>query len=91
VTNTGPVIPADQLARLFQPFQRLDPARTGNGTGSGLGLAIVSAIAAAHGAELRASTLAAGGLAVEVIFPPRAPTQAGGQAGVSEIRGGVLV
>ena len=111
VTNTGPVIPADQLGRLFQPFQRLDPARTSSastgpagaaataarsagtgaaptgaagtgsarvgGTGSGLGLAIVSAIVAAHGAELRASTLAAGGLAVEVIFPPRAPGQAG--------------
>jgi signal transduction histidine kinase len=88
VTNTGPVIPADQLGRLFEPFQRLDPARTGNGgTGSGLGLAIVSAIAAAHGAELRASALAAGGLAVEVIFPPRAA----GQAGVSEIRAGILV
>ena len=100
VTNTGPVIPADQLARLFQPFQRLDSVRTspgpagavgtaaagvgsdgagGNrtgGVGSGLGLAIVSAIAVAHGAELRASALAAGGLAVEVIFPPRAPGQA---------------
>ncbi len=38
----------------------------------GLGLAIVSAIAAAHGAELRATTRAAGGLAVEVIFPPPA-------------------
>ena len=25
VTNSGPVIPPDQLGRLFQPFQRLDP------------------------------------------------------------------
>ena len=91
VTNTGPVIPPDQLGRLFQPFQRLDPGRTvrggadqGNGPngagpgrggggpeggGLGLGLAIVSAIAAAHGAELHAVTRAAGGLAVEVVFP----------------------
>jgi signal transduction histidine kinase len=38
--------------------------------GLGLGLAIVSAIAAAHGAELRAVTRAAGGLVVEVTFPP---------------------
>jgi signal transduction histidine kinase len=68
VTNTGPVIPPDQLSRLFQPFQRLGPGRTGSG-GLGLGLAIVSAIAAAHGAELRAVTRAAGGLTVEVIFP----------------------
>jgi len=93
VTNTGPVIPPDQLSRLFQPFQRLDPGpRVQGGVGQGgasqggasqegqssargglgLGLAIVSAIAAAHGAELRAMTRAAGGLAVEVIFPPPA-------------------
>jgi signal transduction histidine kinase len=27
VTNTGPVIPPDQLGRLFQPFQRLAEGR----------------------------------------------------------------
>ena len=43
------------------------------------GLAIVSAIAAAHGAELRAVTRAADGLAVEVIFPPP-PPEAGRRA-----------
>jgi signal transduction histidine kinase len=76
VTNTGPVIPPDQLGRLFQPFQRLAQGRIAEGRhanqgGLGLGLAIVSAIAAAHGAELHAVTRAAGGLAVEVVFPPR--------------------
>jgi len=94
VSNTGPVIPPDQLGRLFQPFQRLDPGRAGRGGsdggagrdgggpergGLGLGLAIVSAIAAAHGAELRAVTRAAGGLAVEVVFPP-VPTGGGCRA-----------
>jgi len=44
-----------------------------------LGLAIVSAVAAAHGAELRAVTRAAGGLAVEVVFPP-VPAEAGRRA-----------
>ena len=68
VANTGPVIPPDQLGRLFRPFQRMDPARRAPG-GLGLGLAIVSAIAAAHGADLRAVTRAGGGLAVEVLFP----------------------
>jgi signal transduction histidine kinase len=76
VTNTGPVIPPDQLGRLFQPFQRLaegrrtEPGRAEQG-GLGLGLAIVSAIAAAHGAALHAATRAAGGLVIEVSFPPR--------------------
>jgi signal transduction histidine kinase len=68
VANTGPVIPPDQLGRLFRPFQRMDPARRSPG-GLGLGLAIVSAIAAAHGADLRAVTRAGGGLAIEVLFP----------------------
>lgn len=76
VTNTGSVIPPDQLGRLFQPFERLaegrraEPRDTEQG-GLGLGLAIVSAIAAAHGAALHAVTRGAGGLAIEVIFPPR--------------------
>jgi signal transduction histidine kinase len=65
VTNSGPVIPPDQLGRLFRPFQRMDPARRAPG-GLGLGLAIVHAIAAAHGADLQAVTRAAGGLAIEI-------------------------
>ena len=68
VANTGPVIAPDQLGRLFRPFQRMDPARRAPG-GLGLGLAIVTAIAAAHGADLRAVTRAGGGLAIEVVFP----------------------
>ncbi len=78
VRNTGPVIPPGQLGRLFQPFQRMDRARSGetgrgSGAGLGLGLAIVGAIAAAHGAELRAATRAAGGLAIEITFPAPPP------------------
>jgi signal transduction histidine kinase len=88
VTNTGPVIPPDQLGRLFQPFERLAEGRRASGPGTdqistdqggpglGLGLAIVSAIAAAHGAALHAVTRAAGGLAIEVVFPPRPADQA---------------
>jgi signal transduction histidine kinase len=72
VTNSGPVIPPDQLGRLFRPFQRMDPARRAPG-GLGLGLAIVQAIAAAHGADLNAVTRAAGGLAIEIRFPPGPP------------------
>jgi signal transduction histidine kinase len=83
VANTGPVIPPDQLGRLFRPFQRMDPARRSPG-GLGLGLAIVSAIATAHGADLRAVTRAAGGLAIEVLFPlppPAGPAAAPAGAG----------
>jgi signal transduction histidine kinase len=68
VANTGPVIPPGEVERLFRPFQRLAPDRTG-ADGTGLGLSIVEAVAAAHGAEIEAEAQAAGGLRIEVAFP----------------------
>lgn len=55
VSNTGPVVPADQIDRLFEPFQRLESRRVRQAGGHGLGLAIVGAIVSVHGAELSAS------------------------------------
>jgi signal transduction histidine kinase len=76
VTNTGPVIPAGELDRLFQPFQRLGDERVRRDEGHGLGLAIVAAIAVAHGAELSARPRpAGGGLDITVSFPARAAGQ----------------
>lgn len=48
VANDGPVVPADQLDRLTQRFERGSSA----GAGSGLGLAIVAAIAERTGSRL---------------------------------------
>jgi signal transduction histidine kinase len=72
VRNTGPVVPPDQVDRLFQPFQRLGAERVRNDSGHGLGLAIVAAIASAHGAAVVARARPEGGLDVEVTFPPPA-------------------
>ena len=66
VANTGPVVSARDLQRLFQPFQRLAPRRA---DGVGLGLVIVRAIADAHGAAVAATPRAGGGLAIDVTFP----------------------
>jgi signal transduction histidine kinase len=68
VVNTGPVVPPDEVGRLFQPFQQLDGERTRHRGGYGLGLAIVASIAAAHAASLSARARPEGGLAVEVGF-----------------------
>ena len=69
VANTGPTIPASELERIFQPFQRLDPGRTNNGNGLGLGLSIVQAIANAHGATITTHAQADGGLQIQISFP----------------------
>ncbi|MQY10815.1 Adaptive-response sensory-kinase SasA [Streptomyces sp. RB5] len=65
VTNSGPVVHAEQIPRLFHPFQKLAPARH---EGYGLGLAIVDAVTRAHGATLTADAPSEGGLSVTVRF-----------------------
>lgn len=74
VSNTGQLIPPDQIDRLFQPFQRLGSERIQNARGYGLGLAIVRAIAGAHSATLTANARPEGGLHIEVSFPGK-PSQ----------------
>jgi signal transduction histidine kinase len=69
VSNTGPVVPAGEIERLLQPFQRLAAERLGHRDGFGLGLSIVAAIAAAHDARLLITPGDGGGLHVEVSFP----------------------
>jgi signal transduction histidine kinase len=68
VQNTGPVIPPDEIERLFQPFQQLGRQRIRHADGHGLGLAIVRAIADAHRAALTPRARPDGGLDIEVTF-----------------------
>jgi signal transduction histidine kinase len=68
VANTGPLVPATELQRLFQPFQRLNSNPRTFSDGAGLGLAIVHAIADAHDGTLTAQTRPGGGLQIGVSF-----------------------
>ncbi len=68
ISNTGPVVPATAVERLFQPFQQLAGERVRRSDGYGLGLAIVAAIANAHGAKITAAARPGGGLHVTVTF-----------------------
>jgi signal transduction histidine kinase len=68
VSNTGPVVPADEVQRLLQPFQRRGGERIGHRDGLGLGLSIVAAIAEGHGAALDVVPGREGGLDVSVRF-----------------------
>ena len=68
IANSGPVIPAGELQRLFEPFQRLNGTRTQHQNGHGLGLSIVQAIAAAHDATITSQAQPHGGLSIEISF-----------------------
>ncbi len=65
--NSGPVVPADAVDRLAEPFERLDRAR--DRRGAGLGLSIVRAVAEAHGGLLDIAARPDGGLLVRVSLP----------------------
>jgi signal transduction histidine kinase len=69
VLNTGAVVPADLVERLFLPFTRLDD-RTRH-DGHGLGLTLVSSIAAVHGGTVDATAVPTGGLDISVRLPRR--------------------
>jgi signal transduction histidine kinase len=69
VVNTGTVVPADMVERLFLPFTRLDD-RTRH-DGFGLGLALVSSIAAVHRGTVHAIAISTGGLDIIVRLPRR--------------------
>jgi signal transduction histidine kinase len=68
VSNSGPPITADDLERLFEPFQRVN-GRIAYGDGFGLGLSIVRAVATSHGGTVLADPRPGGGLVVRVTLP----------------------
>ncbi|WP_341502342.1 ATP-binding protein [Gallaecimonas sp. GXIMD4217] len=63
VEDDGPGVPEAELAHLFEPFYKGDPAR-GHGGQTGLGLAIVQAAAKAHGGAISAGRSELGGLKI---------------------------
>jgi len=68
VMSTGPLLAAEDVPRLFEPFRRQGPARTAR-KGAGLGLSIVRAVATVHGGTVTAEARPDGGLTVTVDLP----------------------
>ncbi|MDD5175004.1 MAG: heavy metal sensor histidine kinase [Sterolibacterium sp.] len=68
VENTGDIIAAEHLPRLFDRFYRIDPARSRGSEGAGLGLAIVKAIVDVHGGSI--SVTSANGVTAFVMTLP---------------------
>jgi signal transduction histidine kinase len=69
VTDSGPGIPPEALARVFDRFYRADTSRQVRTGGSGLGLTIVRAIVEAHGGTIRAENAPQGGARIIFLIP----------------------
>lgn len=68
VCDHGPGIPPEHIARLRQPFARLDESRS-NTPGAGLGLAIVERIARLHHGQFTLANRPEGGLEATILLP----------------------
>jgi two-component system, OmpR family, sensor kinase len=69
VKDSGPGMPSEEAARVFERFYRVDASRARNHGGSGLGLSIVAAIVAAHGGTVSAKSSPGDGMMVTVRLP----------------------
>ncbi len=69
VKDSGPGMPSEEAARVFERFYRVDASRARNHGGSGLGLSIVAAIVAAHGGTVSAKSAPGEGMTVTVRLP----------------------
>jgi signal transduction histidine kinase len=65
VSDTGPGIPADRRARIFERFRR----GTSEGDGAGLGLAIGNAVVEATKGHWHIGDVPGGGTSVGIVWP----------------------
>jgi two-component system sensor histidine kinase CpxA len=69
ISDHGPGIPEEEIRSIFQPFYRVDPARSAETGGFGVGLAIAERAVKLHDGEMRAFNRAGGGTTVRMNFP----------------------
>src|SRR5215468_8117311 len=72
VTDTGPGIPLDQQARIFEEFHQVDSSLTKAKGGTGLGLAIAKQIVEMHGGRIWVESTLGKGSTFQMELPTRA-------------------
>lgn len=68
VTDCGPGIPEEEVARIKEPFYRIDKSRSREAGGNGLGLAICEQIAQAHNTDLQIESRLGQGTTLSIIL-----------------------
>jgi len=69
VRDYGTGVPEGELARIFEPFYRVQESRDRNSGGHGLGLSIAAAAVRRHGGEISAHNAPGSGLEVRIRMP----------------------
>jgi signal transduction histidine kinase len=69
IDDRGPGVPDALLARIFEPFYRVEGAQATRSSGGGIGLAIAERSMRLHGGSASASNREGGGLRVELQLP----------------------
>lgn len=69
IRDHGPGLPEAELARVMEPFYRVEASRNRASGGMGLGLSIARDIALRHGGALRLRNAPGGGLEATLILP----------------------
>ncbi|MGJ7915892.1 ATP-binding protein [Massilia sp. LXY-6] len=73
IRDAGPGIPKAELARVFDPFYRVEGSRSRESGGTGLGLTIARNIAEQHGGSISLTNHPEGGLEVTLMLPEYYP------------------
>jgi signal transduction histidine kinase len=75
IRDGGPGIPPGELARVFDPFYRVETSRSRESGGTGLGLTIARNIAEQHGGSIALANHPEGGLEVTLVLPEYYPNK----------------
>jgi signal transduction histidine kinase len=73
IRDAGPGIPDGELARVFDPFYRVETSRSRESGGTGLGLTIARNIAEQHGGSIALANHPDGGLEATLMLPEYYP------------------
>ncbi|UUZ51091.1 sensor histidine kinase [Massilia sp. B-10] len=69
IRDSGPGIAPAELARVFEPFYRVETSRSRESGGTGLGLTIARNITEQHGGTIALANHPDGGLEVTLVLP----------------------
>ena len=69
INDNGPGIPDKEIARVLEPFYRIEESRNRDTGGVGLGLSIALSAVEAHGGQLTLNNRPEGGLSAVVRLP----------------------